>query len=155
MTALYPRANGQQACVFNTDSRTPVLFLSCRVLCGVVLVLCVCERPVSLLTYSCGATTRIWVTYSARLALCMPWLRTHSRCMYTQYRLHMPQIPCTLPTWAIRVVKRNIPNLDYVWHILWIPVPESKGFTSGTRQMNPGFTESRRWQWIPNPGLPT
>jgi len=30
-----------------------------------------------------------------------------------------------------------------------------RGVTSGARRMNPGFFESREWQWTPNPGLPT
>ena len=37
-------------------------------------------------TYSCGATTRIRITYVARLTLCMPWLRTYSRFMYAHNR---------------------------------------------------------------------
>jgi len=38
---------------------------------------------------------------------------------------------------------------------LYVHPKESKGFASGARQTNPGFTESRGWQRIPNPGLPT
>jgi len=52
-------------------------------------------------------------------------------------------------TWAIRAAKTKIPNLDSVGPIyksLYVNPKESKGFTSGARQMNPGFTESRWWQ---------
>jgi len=62
------------------------------------------------------------------------------------------------PTRVIRAAKKNILNLDCFCHFfesLYAKPKESKGFTSGARQTNPGFTESRGWQWIPNPGLPT
>ena len=64
----------------------------------------------------------------------------------------------SMPTWAIRAAKRSTPNLDSFWPIyesLYVNPKEPKGFTSGARQMNPGFTESRGWQLIPNTGLPT
>jgi len=44
---------------------------------------------------------------------------------------------------AQRAAKKTIPNLDSGWYTN--PM-ESNEFTSGARQMNPGFTESRGWQ---------
>jgi len=61
-----------------------VLFLSCRVFCGVVLVVCLCVWPVSLLTYSCGTATPIRITYSAYSILYMTWTRTYVRLVCSQ-----------------------------------------------------------------------
>jgi len=84
--------------------------------------------------YSCGATTRIWITYSAWLTLYMTWIRTYSRWLYHKTE-HMNRIPYSFPRsayWIRRVEWHGCcKRLHYIYiyitqevsHLLKPPAP--------------------------------
>jgi len=55
-------------------------------------------RPVEYVsTYSGDAAIRIRIMYPACVTLYMTWIRTYSRCLFSQYRLNMNRIPYSFP----------------------------------------------------------